>query len=277
MRLALIIPESTADFPPLEAGHLAAYVKAHCWWIEASLQGTAEDLPAADLAVEVGIFDDLHAAARVGVGPEGARALLEAVRLFNDKKSPSPEELEGIPGLRWRRDGKAVINPGTGGLEIVDSLPPADRELIGDDDPKIAHMQSHHCGHPFSPRRLVDEVAAIRKHQNPESIRIVDDRLVGDPARWSEFARRLHGRGLHKGIVFRAAVQPDRITPRVARELAAVNFRMLDWTTRDSKAERLCLRARARRSEADAARLQRQLDRLLGSRLVRIADRFRRK
>ena len=285
MHVALLIADNPAcELPPLEVGYLSAFLKKHCWWVETSLHRSAETLAAAQpgLLVTVGPSGSLPDRADIGVAGDGDRALLEAVRLHNDHANPAAGDLVKIAGLRWRRDGRVVVNPGTGAVEDVNELPFADRELIGDaSHGGTVHLATGRGERAFSAERIAGEIAEVRRRFHPRVICFADDRLVGDPDRWAEFAAVLRQRKLHAGVAFRTPARPERITKRLAKELAELNFRAIDFVPAPpevvARARMRLLAARAQTGEAEAARLRRDLDTLRGSRLVQLAIRLRRR
>lgn len=151
---------------------------------------------------------------------EGEITLAELVGLLELPDCGS--QLEGLPGIVFRRDGKTVVNPKRNVLKDLDSLPQAAWDLVDMDSYRDIWMKYHGyfalnlattrgcpykcnwCAKPIygnrynvrSAEKVVDEIAFLVGSYKPDYFWMCDDIFGLKPGWVQEFRDCLSGRGL---------------------------------------------------------------------------------
>ena len=159
-------------------------------------------------------------------------------------------DLDAVPGLTWRRDGRVVRNPDAAIVSDLDSLPtPAYHlypvgQLFQRYDAKIGPFHQPFPleagrGCPYScsfcstsgffrrryraksPERLIVEMVALHSDYGLDHFDLSHDLFTCDRAYVSEFCRRLREENLHKLLKWECYSRIDTVDRRTLTEMAA--------------------------------------------------------
>jgi len=161
----------------------------------------------------------------MGEGEEIFYKIVES--LVSNNFTIIPGEIEKIPGVVFWKDGKLVINQGRGFVKDLDTIPPPDRELLGN------HLYStitssrgcvYKCIFCTTPRMwgnrirfhsaeyVVNEIEHLYKRYNSKTIYIQDDLFTINFPRLRKIVNLLKEKGLNKKIYFIILGRSNNIT-----------------------------------------------------------------
>jgi len=175
----------------------------------------------------------------------------------------SARTIEDVPGIAYLDDTCGVRRSGTRPfIKSLDELPFPAWDLVQVDRYKQLWHQRHgyysmniattrgcpyHCnwcakpiyGQRYAtrtPQRVVEEIAWLKQHFQPDHLWIVDDVFGLKPGWVEEFAALLEERGAR--VPYRCLMRADQVTPPVAKALAASGCRML-WMGAESGSQKV--------------------------------------
>lgn len=185
----------------------------------------------------------------VGVIGEGEETLAELLKLYYTNEW-IPARLQSVKGICLRVNGKVNITPPRPLISDLNTLPyPARDELRLESwavlpSEQVHMITSRGCPYKctfcassklwrryrdFSSEYVVAEIEAIRERYDPEEIYFFDDLFIASRPRFSEIAKKIKERQLHKGIYFRSYGRVDMITEELADTFAELNFKYIDF------------------------------------------------
>ena len=207
--------------------------------------------------------------ADAAVAGEGEHAMEMFVQAVIDGEN----DLGGIPGLFWRRDGEVVVNPGHADIvKDLDDLPLPAYDLI--DLPKywrhqstapiprrryVSLVSSRGCPYgciwchnisgrmfrPHSPERVVEEISIFGKRYGVNDIEFLDDCFNLQRKRVLEISQRLLASGDKVRLAFPTALRTDILDVEVIDALVAAGTYYSGFSL-ESASERIQVMTRKR-------------------------------
>ena len=175
-----------------------------------------------------------------GVLSEGEETFSELVALLS-RGRPSPEALERIPGIVYRRDGRVLTTTRRPFIKELDGLPRPLRHRRYSDDSGIftsrgcpyrcTFCASHgHWGDAFRLRRaesVVSEIEELIEAEHPKEIVILDDLWMANKGRFREIVDRLYAKGIPGKVTFRGFCRSNLIQEEDILLLKRMNYRVI--------------------------------------------------
>lgn len=172
----------------------------------------------------------------VGCIGEGEQTFLELLQLFKTRAGFIPQDLRGIKGIVYRKDGKVVINSHRQPIERLDDVPHPNRSLVGYQ--RHAYMFTSR-GCPYncifcsssrfwgrvrfaSPEYVVEEISELVDH-GARMISFYDDLFVASKSRIRKIADLVMSRGLHKHTKFTCSCRANVVTRDLVECLKHMN------------------------------------------------------
>ena len=185
----------------------------------------------------------------VGVIGEGEQTALELVRLFLDRRSLPPDDLESVAGIVFRKNGRLIRTAPREPIHPLDHIPMPDREALDIETylrPSQILMTNEYLrgttvitsrGCPFrcvychvsakwgkvryhSAARVADEIAMLVERYRVEGIYIADDLFTGNVRRVRAITDGLRERGVLGRVRFFLDLRANLVSEALMRELA---------------------------------------------------------
>lgn len=179
-----------------------------------------------------GLPQSLDPAFDVGVLGEGEETFLDLLKIYLEKQRYDPEDLAGVKGIVWYRDGELVINERRPLIENLDRIPPPKRELWDFSERVWWLMSSRGCPfrcvfcptgqiryRRFSPEYVASEILHLVRKYGTSTIGFRDDLCFADKKWTAGLKRILKEMGLLGRLVFGAALRADLIDEEIIEDL----------------------------------------------------------
>lgn len=176
-----------------------------------------------------------------------ARGEGEATLLELYKKLKNNEDLSGVLGISYKKNGKYFHNPARPML-TAEEIPPFPYELFDE----FAHLykdfngviSSRGCPYNcifcsqriitgrnvifFPVERVINDIKILTDKYKSKFINFLDDNFCISKERLNELLDAIIASGYHKKVCFNAQVRADTVTPEIIKKLKEANFTQLN-------------------------------------------------
>jgi radical SAM superfamily enzyme YgiQ (UPF0313 family) len=172
----------------------------------------------------------------VGCIGEGEETFVDLMNLYLDKGVFDPQDLSGIKGLVYRKDGTLLRTPDRHVIESIDQIPHPKRSIIGYGRRTYVYTArgcQYKCTFCIcnrywgkiryaSPQYILEEIEELVRN-GVEVIKFSDENFIGNKERLAKIADMVISEGINKKVKFSCWARAQNVTPDVVRMLKAIN------------------------------------------------------